>query len=429
MTDKISHKFWGLGYHHFLRKIMRFKFYLFVIFMLAIVPIVEATQLKIMLRYDDYSHNSNTDVEQALFDGVKSVGGGVLVGVIPFPKSPYPIAGSYNTPLPVDLDEKKIGLLKTYASQGVVEIAVHGFSHKSNTLEKPNSEFTGLPENTQSLLLSSAKASLEAAVGLKINSFIPPFNQYDNQTLESLERNGYKLLSASLAGPKLRDGNLTYLPGGPYPQRLKGVVSTALSKGHTDAIIISTLHPYDIIETGEKMVDFRRGSPQISIHKLITNLHQIKQLNGVQFISFRELFESGEDLSADRMQANLKVRESFVTRHRLIPKTFNAYPLTGLYYSQESTSQMHQLQISIFVLLYGLLALAVIITTKTVIHHLRSRVKNITALIGVISVGGLLTFLIKSFLSGFYMTSAIGLICFSGVLAGIMLDQWLTTPK
>ena len=57
---------------------MRFKFYLFVIFMLAIVPIVEAAQLKIMLRYDDYSRNSNTDVEQALFDDVKSIRGGVL---------------------------------------------------------------------------------------------------------------------------------------------------------------------------------------------------------------------------------------------------------------------------------------------------------------------------------------------------------------
>jgi len=207
------------------------------------------------------------------------------------------------------------------------------------------------------------------------------------------------------------------------------VVSTALSKGHTDAIVISTLHPYDIIETGEKMVDFRRGSPQISIHKLITNLHQIKLLNGVQFISFRELFESGEDLSADRMQENLKVRESVVTRHRLIPETFNAYPLTGLYYSQESANQMYQFQISVFALLYGLLALVFIIITRTVIHHLRSRIRNITALIGVISVGGLLIILIKSFLSGFYMTSAVGLICFSGVLAGIMFNQWRETPN
>lgn len=400
--------------------------YFAALIVLTVVQVAEATQLKIILRYDDYSRSSNLDVEQALFEATKSLGGSVLVGVIPFPGAKYPTQGTGGMPLVADLDEKKIGMLQRYASQGVIEIAVHGFSHKNNAAaNEPNSEFTGIPEHTQSLLLSTAKASLEKATGLRINSFIPPYNQYDNQTLKALESNGYKLLSAGLGGPTLRGGNLTYLPSGPYPQRLKDLVLSALSKSHMDAIVVSTIHPYDIVESGAEMADFRSGSPKISIQTLIDDLRQIKQLNDVRFMSIRELFESGEDLSPDRIQANLKLRGSFVTRHRLLPEAFNAYPLTGLYYSQDSVNRMYLFQISVFALLYGVLALLVTFITTAVLRRIRNRAKNIKVLAGAISVGGIFALLTKSLSSGFYITSAIGLICCIGVLVGIVL----TAPR
>ncbi len=236
---------------------MRFVFCLAAMLVFTVVHVAEATHLKIILRYDDYTLSSNAEVEQALFDAARSIRGCVLVGVIPFPRSPYPVPGSHEAPLLADLDKKKIDLLKKHALQGVVEVAVHGFNHKNNAVEWP-SEFTGLPENTQNLLLSAAKTSLEVAIGLRINSFIPPFNTYDSQTLKSLESSGYKLISAGLVGQTLRSGNLSYLPGGSYPQRLKDVVLSAISKNHTDAIIVSTIHPYDIVESGTEMADFRR---------------------------------------------------------------------------------------------------------------------------------------------------------------------------
>ena len=333
-------------------------------------------------------------------------------------------------PLVADLGEKKINILQKYASQGVIEIAVHGFSHQNNAAaNEPDSEFTGVPENTQSLLLSTAKASLEKATSSRINSFIPPYNRYDNKTLEALENNGYKLLSAGLGGPTLRGGNLTYLPGGPYPQRLKNLVLSALSKNHTDAIVVSTIHPYDIVESGAEMAGFRSGSPQINIQTLIDDLRQIKQLNDVRFMSIRELLEGGEDLSTDRIQANLKLRESFVTRHRLLPEAFNVYPLSGLYYSQDSVNRMYFFQISAFSLLYGVLALLVTFITTAALRRFRNRVRNIKVLAGTISGGGIFALLAKSLSSGFYMTSAVGLICCTGVLVGIALNQWRTAPQ
>ena len=408
---------------------MRFRFCLAFVLLFAVVQVAEAATIKIILRYDDYSRSSNADVEQALFDVARNIGGGVLVGVIPFPKSPYPIQGSNELPLLIDLEENKIDLLKKYASLGVVEIAVHGFSHKNNAIKKPNSEFTGLPQNTQNLLLSTAKASLEAAVGLRISSFIPPYNQYDNQTLKSLESSGYKLLSADLSGPTLRYGNLAYLPGGAwgsYPQNLKDVVLSALSKRHTDAIIISTIHPYDIVESGRDMAEFRRGSPQVSIQKLIDNLHYIKQLNDTRFMPIRELFESGEDLSPDRFRANLKLRGSRVTRYHLLPEAFNVYPLPGLYYSQDSANRMYVFQISAFVLFYGVLALLVTFITRALLRRGRTRIG--TALTGAILVAGILALLVKSLSSGFHVTSAVGLACCLGVLSGVALNRWRTAP-
>ncbi len=95
---------------------MRFPLFLPAIFMLAAIQAVEASQLTIVLRYDDYSRSSNADVEQALFDVATDIGVGVLVGVIPFPGSSYPALGSHELPLRADLDAKKLDILKKYAS-------------------------------------------------------------------------------------------------------------------------------------------------------------------------------------------------------------------------------------------------------------------------------------------------------------------------
>jgi len=407
--------------------VMKIKFGLAAIFIFFFMQLAEASQLKIILRYDDFTGSSNIGVEQALFDAVKTVEGGILVGVIPFPKSTYPTSGA-GEELPADLDREKIDLLRKYASEGIVEIAVHGYSHKNNARNGANSEFAGLPEVTQDLLLKTAKVSLEKAIGLDINAFVPPFNQYDSRTLTSLENNNYKLLSSGFSGPVLQNGMVSYLPGGPYPQKLKDVVLLALSKDHTDAIVISTIHPYDIVGAGGKMAGFRGESPQISIDTLIEDLRQLKHYEGVKFISVRELVQSGENLSADRLQENSKLRGSFVTLHRLLPEAFDAYPVNGLYYSYESASRMYVLQIAISVLLYGVLVLAVALVTCALLRGFRSNMKAITVLAGAISVGGIFTLFAKSFFSGFYMTSAVGLICCLGILFGLALNRWRTAP-
>ncbi len=79
--------------------------YIATLIFIVFTQVVQATDLKIILRYDDYSKYSPTDVEQMLFEMTKNIGGGVLVGVIPFPKAPYPEPDKL--PLVADLGEKK----------------------------------------------------------------------------------------------------------------------------------------------------------------------------------------------------------------------------------------------------------------------------------------------------------------------------------
>lgn len=397
---------------------------LIVFAMFATFQVAQANQLKIFLRYDDYSRSSPADVEQVLFDTAKSVGSGVLVGVIPFPDSPYPAPDSGRMRLVAGLNEAKVATLIKNASDGAIEVAVHGFSHRNNATQGPNSEFTGLPESTQTQLLGIAKASLEAATGLNVKAFIPPFNGYDSETLTALEKSGYTLLSAGLGGPAHRDSNLRFLPGGPYPYRLKSVVLSALSNNHTDALVIATIHPYDIIESGRALPDFRHGSQQISLKKLQEDIQAIKQLQNVQFLSISELFQGGEDLTQERFHANNKLKDSFVSRHRLIPYALGAYPLTGLYYSKDSAQDMYALQLKAFLVQYGTLFLVVTLVMKVTIRHFFRQKKIFASVAGTISAAVALVVITKSLSSGFYMTSALAATCCLGVFVGAVLSHW-----
>lgn len=386
------------------------------------VETLASEPLKIVLRYDDYSSSSNIDIERILFESAKNVGAGVLVGVIPFPGKIYPVnSGSQgNAYLLPDLESEKINLLKNYALEGTIEIAIHGFSHVNNAKQEPNTEFAGLPENIQEILLRVAKKSMEVATGLKVTAFVPPYNQYDTATLKVLDRIGFNLLSAGLAGPMEVSARIALLPGGPYPHRLKDVIFSAVSKGHTDALVVATIHPYDIIENNADLPDFRKGVGQISVSTIQGDLKQIKDLNAVRFISISELFE--DDLSSDRLKANLRLRASMITRHYLLPEILGMYPLTGLYYSENAANRIYWSQIFLTTIIYGIFMMAVAFFVKKSLHIFRHRYKLTITFMGIFSLLIFSFIIFKSLVTGFYFMSALGSTFCFGVLLGILIS-------
>ena len=67
-------------------------------------------ELKVVFRYDDYSKYTNITLETELFKMVRSKGGGLLVGVIPYPYEPHPSAAEdFNKK--VFLNNEKLSLL------------------------------------------------------------------------------------------------------------------------------------------------------------------------------------------------------------------------------------------------------------------------------------------------------------------------------
>ncbi|HEC15141.1 MAG TPA: DUF2334 domain-containing protein [Sedimenticola sp.] len=384
-----------------------------------------SAELKVLLRYDDFSHASNPVLEQRLFDAARKGGGGVLVGVIPFPGEGYPEGDTGMPMLMPKLPSNKIDLLKQFANNGTIAIAAHGFNHRDNVPTAENSEFAGLPEALQVKLLGMARNSLETAVGTEVISFIPPYNQYDAATLSALEDAGFGLLSAGLHGPAI-NSSLAFLPGGPYPYRIRQIIDSAIANGHLDAIIVSTIHPYDISESGAELPSFRNNKGQISIQQIENVIAWLQAQPDIRLVSVAELIREKEDLSADRLNANRRLRKSIISRQRLLPKALNLYPLDGLYYPADRANSMYAWQITVATIFYLLIAAAVAFPAHRLLslipdRHERRSMQMATGL----SMLGLAAVVFKSMFSGFYLSSATILASLLGLVAGMAGHRWL----
>lgn len=382
-------------------------------------------KLKIILRYDDYSNFTSMEVADAFIDTARSVGAGVLISVIPFPYGDYPESYVPDAKLQPFLSQEKIALLKKHLVEGSIEIAIHGFAHKNNAHSSDKSEFSGFDITKQSVLLRTAKDALDTATGANIRTFVPPFNQYDAATLKALENTGFQILSAGMGSYSKTDSRLGFLPGTTYIDRLKEVISSALSKKHRDATVIVTLHPYDIIESGDKLPQFRKNRGQVSIQSIRDDLNQISKMENVQFSSVGALIENGEDLSIERWQANLRLKKSVITLHAVLPGSFRVYPLPGLYYSKDAADRMYSNQLWSAVTLYGGLMLAIALITRTFIRRIIVRYKRITAVIVGISLSGLTGSAALYFLSGFHIIILAAVTCCLGMLMGALSNRLL----
>lgn len=361
-------------------------------------------ELKVVFRYDDYSKYSSLALESELFEMVSSKGGGLIVGVIPYPYEPHPeIAADFDKP--VFLNSEKLDLLKQYHKNDTIEIATHGFDHKNNEILDYRSEFAGLPELEQQHLLNLARQQLTSALGIEITAFVPPFNNLDRNTLTALKNSGYTLLSAAGSNPLYQAGDIDYLPGGPYPNRLRSVIDAAVANNHYDALIISTQHPYDIKESGEEMPAFRKNKVQVSIADIASDLDYISKIDNIRFTSPAKMFNNKENLSAERLISNMQLWDSLVTQHKLLPSPLNIYPIYGLYYSLEAANDMYFKQIIIASSLFLIILLLTLISSKLLLSLFYKSIwlPRVITLFALLLMGAGLA---KAYLSGFYFLTA-----------------------
>jgi hypothetical protein len=87
---------------------------------------------------------------------------------------------------------------------GCIELAQHGYAHLrvSGTGEEHRSEFVGVNEATQTKLIIDGRRQLEEGFATVVNSFVPPWNSYDETTTRVLGKAGFRFISAGIAAPK-----------------------------------------------------------------------------------------------------------------------------------------------------------------------------------------------------------------------------------
>lgn len=210
--------------------------------MIANVPII--------FRYDDYCASDDPDrllVDERILDIHSRYGVPIVLGVIPEqnPSGDYPTA-------PLIEDEQRMTLLRTIMDQGLVEIALHGYTHENLVSEGRPSEFTGLPRDEQMKRIIQGKKSLEEWLDIEVDVFIPPFNTYDNTTLEILNQEGFRIISAGKSSaPEAVD-----LISIPYWILLRSIDINLLlkeaEKSESFHPIVFLIHEYDFFESNSR---------------------------------------------------------------------------------------------------------------------------------------------------------------------------------
>lgn len=80
---------------------------------------------------------------------------------------------------------------------GTFEVALHGYTHEQRTDFLGASEFGGSSRADQQRWLADGTAILQACSGVTPTTFVPPFDAYDEVTVEVLVDGGYRVVSGS----------------------------------------------------------------------------------------------------------------------------------------------------------------------------------------------------------------------------------------
>lgn len=138
----------------------------------------------------------------------------------------------------------------------LLEAALHGYCHQAvgKTDNGTYSEFSGLDYTVQLKKITDGKNLLEEMLKIKTDTFIPPWNSYDSNTIKALEMADFKYLSADITGIIKEPSRIKYLPMTTTLLDLSDAVKRAREVSSTHPIIIAFFHPFEFVE-----IDNKRG--------------------------------------------------------------------------------------------------------------------------------------------------------------------------
>ena len=149
---------------------------------------VRSDEIIVVFRYDDPSAKSDINLERSVIEAFRLHDMRCTFGVIPFV-----CAGDVHDSGPQEclpLQGNIADMLASAAREGILEI----YSHQANVpVHGEYSEFAYLDYDDQVRKIEEGRRFLEAELGAKVATFVPPWNTYDANTLVALEQSGFFL--------------------------------------------------------------------------------------------------------------------------------------------------------------------------------------------------------------------------------------------
>ena len=204
--------------------------------------------LKLVLRYDDFGlHKDGIEFEKKLLKLSKEYNVKITVGIVPKSRNLFVNRGML------------LGDDFSYClNKKLLEVALHGYKHKRGLVEyalRVHGEFKKKPKCLQEFEIKNGLNKL-AYYNLKnITCFIPPYNQYDNNTIEALYKNNISVLSAGISNElPMNDTRIKYVP---FTTGIEKWEELYKSAGDKNILAVCPFHwyNYDIVKV-EKLFSY-----------------------------------------------------------------------------------------------------------------------------------------------------------------------------
>jgi len=235
-------------------------------------------RVDVVIRFDDYSSGMDTDAVLRFFMLFEKRSIPITFAVIPFSGTFSPAPGQ---PEPQPLTEEKAWILKRMLSEDRFEVALHGFSHEENSKDPPqgSSEFCGLPLEGQMQRIARGKELLESRLGVRVRSFSPPWNTYDENTVIALKKCGFRVFSPGGPDPVLQARYAMPIIGcGAGIGTLKARIEEARKGKDPHPVMTALFHLSDIRDLDPRgtftlaelaeTLDWLKAQPELDFHTL-----------------------------------------------------------------------------------------------------------------------------------------------------------------
>lgn len=323
---------------------------LIVILLLSVLPRAvqsidgsKEKQIIVVFRFDDYSSRSSTDMEVKLIDAFQKHKISCTFGVIP-----YVHVGDGHDASPQDvfpLTPMKANILNNAITAGIVEVALHGYSHQTNRERGGYTEFDGLAYDSQLERIAKGKNLLEEMLDTRVTTFIPPWNSYDLDTLRAIEKLNFRCISAGTFGNSQESSPLKFLPATCGLLKLRDAVASARRISEVQPIIVVLFHEFDFLEINKK-----RG--KLTYQEFVELLSWLTSQKDIHIMSINQTTKIINNLSARRFIDYCKF---YIKPHSLCPpflvSKFYNIP-TGVYSSQSSTHNMKTKNMKIMLVVF-----------------------------------------------------------------------------